>query len=478
MTAAASQFPPIPVPSSTNGAGAQSPQTSIPAVPMRGPDDPFVTPIEAARSYFVGGAGILPSSATAYQQQPLYQARMREDADIEGILRALLVAIAGMSTGISPREEWRNDAEAIEAASRILRVWRTIPRPSEILMGLGQASWYGCAAVNMLYARDPMVGIRVLGANHFHPDTIAFNTDGAIGIRVGAAYQQHGGKPVAGINSMVKMLEPWERNAMILHRVFVRAGEFDDPYAAERQFRGVGAREPSFWLWMLKQEALRSCANFLEIYSSGGIIAAHYPDGNAQAKTAMEAILKTIRRAGGLTIPRMPGGDEAQTYKIEVLPLSGSVGTLYQDLIDWIGRKLKECVLGQSLSSEASGGGGLGQGTAMMHANTLRNCLLYHATALGESLTSDFVRPVGSMLEIPPHVLDRIEQTLSVPRVIEDSFVSAVCSLVDKGALIPEREVLDRIGLREPLKGERVLQPTNADPIEEALRGAGAEGAD
>jgi len=90
------------MPNAVPGAGlppARRPRKPLPAPTSRGPTGPLALPVEVQRSYFRTASLMLRNSSLAYRLDVNYQAMMRMDADIEGVLRSLLVTLAGRDRG-------------------------------------------------------------------------------------------------------------------------------------------------------------------------------------------------------------------------------------------------------------------------------------------------------------------------------------------------------------------------------------------
>jgi phage gp29-like protein len=131
------------------------------------------------------------------------------------------------------------------------------------------------------------------------------------------------------------------------------------------------------------------------------------------------------------------------------------------ELVNWFSGKIKEAILGQSLSSEAQGTG-LGSGVANLHADTLSRIIRYHADALADSMTNDFVRVVAAMLGASEEAISTLRFEFAPERPDPKERLEAIEKFVQLGGTVSEREVRDLLGLSEPAEGDKVLSGASA----------------
>jgi phage gp29-like protein len=117
-------------------------------------------------------------------------------------------------------------------------------------------------------------------------------------------------------------------------------------------------------------------------------------------------------------------------------------------MVNWLSGKLKEAILGQSLTSEA-GSTGLGSGVANLHADTLSRVIRYHADALGESITTDLVRVLAGMLGATDEEARSLRFVFAPERPDKKERLEAIERFVTMGGRVAEREVRDLLGESE-----------------------------
>jgi hypothetical protein len=438
----------------TTGAGTppkRRPRAPLPAPIERGPTAPLALPVEVQRTYFRTASLMLRNSSMAYRLDPTYQAMMRYDADVEGVLRALLVTLGGVEWAVVSDDE--NNPRVVEFANRITDIVNAIPRRSDMFRALHEAVWYGVSAVNVVYERDALLGIRVKEWVPFAADTLAFDQRGNLAMRVGSAYINEASVTDLGFDSLVHLFNENERRSVILHRVFTTAPNFIDPNTSDQVYRGVGARDVCWYLWLLKQEILQNAAAYAERYALG-IRVGYYPSGNDAAKSEMQTVLQNLVNDNSVVLPRI--GPNESMYDIDIKDANSGKSAIFMEMIDWCGEKIKESILGQSLSSEANTTG-MGSKVAELHQDTLSRIIRYHADCLSESVTTDFVRVIAVMLGATEEEARQIQFTFAPERPNTKERMEAVQTFVNLGGRVSEQEVRDLLGLAQPADGEAVL---------------------
>jgi phage gp29-like protein len=403
------------------------------------------------RTFFRTASLMLRNSSLAYRLDPNYSAMMRADADIEGVLRSLLVTLAGLEWAVVPTDD--ENPRLVKLAQRVSAIIDAIPRRSDLFRALHEAVWYGCSAANLVYDRDPILGVRIKEWFPFASDSLAFDQYGNLAMRVGSAYINEPSVTDLGFDSLVHLFDENERRAIVLHRVFTTAPNFIDPNTSEAVYRGVGARDVCWYIWLLKQEVLQNAAAYIERYALG-IRVGYYPAGNDAAKSEMLTILQNLVNDNSVVLPRI--GPNESMYDIDIKDANAGRAQIFMELVNWLSSKLKEAILGQSLSSEA-GGTGMGSGVADLHADTLSRVIRYHADALAESVNSDLVRVIATMLGASEEEARGIRFEFAPERPNAKERMEAIQAFVQLGGRVSEREVRDLLGLSEPEDGEAIL---------------------
>lgn len=443
----------------------QRPRKPLPAPVERGITLPLATPVEVQRSFFTTADKLLRNSSLAYRLNPQYQMMMRADADIEGVLRSLQVTLASLEWAVMADDD--ENPRLVALAERIGKIYAAIPRRSDFVRAMHEAVWYGNSAANVVYGRHANFGVCVKEWYPFHPDTLAYDQRGNLAMRVGADYSAHGpSEQNIGFDSRVHIFTEDERKAIVLHRVFVAAPDFNDPNSSESIYRGVGARDVCWFMWLAKQEILQDAITYAERYAMG-IRVGYYPLGQDAGRAMMENVLANLTNDNSVLLPQ--SGTE-KVYDIDIKEPNAGRATVFLDLVNWFSSKIKEAILGQSLSSEA-GSTGLGSGVASLHADTLSRIIRYHADALADSLTNDFVRVVARMLGATEEESTALRFQFAPERPDPKERLEAIEKFVTMGGRVSEREVRDLLGLSQPQEDEPILGSSQAgsNPLDAIL---------
>lgn len=438
----------------------QRPIQPAPPPAERGPQSPVVVSIEGQRSYITNAANMLQQSSLAYLLDPGYQAMMLRDPDVAASLQALVLEISGTASSIEPDDD--EDPVLVEAAQRVSEIYYNIPRLIDMERNLALASWYGCAAVNTVWDRDPETVVRVREWVPIHPDAVAFDISGNLAMRVGARYTQQLSTVNMGINSWVHIFTPEERASIILHRVFVEAPSFDDPRTADQVYRGTGNRDRCWFYWYLKQELLQQIAIWSKRYAAG-IRIGRYTSGNDQEKQDVMNALSNLINDNQVVMPRHPNVTP-DAVDIEVKEAVASRATILMDAVTWLSSKIKEVQQGQSLTSEAHASG-MNSGNASAHRDTKSLFIRYHCDTLAESITRDFVQTGVRLLGYGPEVARRIRMKKATERPDPKERAQAAALLVQMGCTLDMDEVRESAGFSKPREGAEVLRRLDGDPL-------------
>ena len=453
------------------------PRKPLPAPVERGPTTPLGSAIELQRSFFTTADKLLRNSSLAYRLNPQYQQMMRADADIEGVLRSLQVTLASLEWSIVSSDP--TNAKSVELAEKISKIFAAMPRRSDFVRSMHEAVWYGSAATNLVYAKDKRLGVKITEWYPFHPDTLAYDQRGNLAMRVGAAYSSSGASEQnIGFDSRVHIFDEKERRAIVLHRVFISPPDFNDPNSTESIYRGIGSRDVCWFMWLAKQEILQDAITYAERYAMG-IRVGYYPLGQDAGRTMMENVLANLTNDNSVLLP-MSGTEKI--YDIDIKEPNAGRAQVFMELVNWFSGKIKESIIGQSLSSEA-GGTGMGSGVASLHAATLSRIIRYHADALADSMSFEFVRVVAAMLGATPEDADCLEFQFAPERPDPKERLEAIEKFVTMGGRVSQAEVRDLLGLSEPTEDEPILGVSasapsdngNGSKLDDPAYGNGAE---
>lgn len=244
-----------------------------------------------------------------------------------------------------------------------------------------------------------------------------------------------------------------------------------DFFHVERQdaIHGMGDRSWLYFSWWTVNEYFASVIDAIERYGLGFIVIT-YQAGNKAAFDEAQKIAKTYSRRALLTVPRYEG-DKSTGDAVQVVETPTAGMQILMELGRmWLERQ-ERYVIGQTLSSDHRGSGGLGgSGAAEFQATTKHDRVVRHAQDLAESLTgSESVPGLVSMVWRYTYPW-AVQAGLPMPRWVVDEEepdlgkIEAATAIVSMGGQVKEEEVLGSAGLTPPGPGDRVLGGMMAQP--------------
>lgn len=391
---------------------------------------------------------------------------MLSDPMIAAPLFARQTMVALLNTSVESEDD--KDPKLKAVADDLNRCVNRIKRFVEYKRWLLEAIWYGRVGVQHQFALwtdrhgqtrrvvkdwEPVSGDKIVF--RFNDGTEKFKP-GQVGVRVRSGMKDDA---LAGAydlemtgQGMAYFLKDWERSKFAIHRHMIRDGEYEDPRTAG-SIHGVGIRSFLYWVWYQKQETMAQMVELIDRTGSGFTIY-YYPSGNDRAKADID---KVAEAQGHTNIIKMPSDPEnPDAYRIEQIPPNTAGLDALSDLIDnHFGDQILRSILGQTLSMK-SAATGLGSGVADLHEQGLLNVAAYDAVNLEETLTTELLIPLVR-LNYPQYTNVDFKLRISTSSSASDKEMQEIMQAWQMGAELRETDVLDRIGLSTPKKGERVL---------------------
>lgn len=443
--------------------------------------------------YTVGGRRGIVSQSYLNMDEALRDSRtnaekMRADCGIMECIEARQRATALLNWHVEP-EDAKSPAE-VQLCKELTDILQATPRFTEYRRVLLEAIWYGRYAVAVKYKPDLVRGQYRTVAKHLSPrhgDKLVFRYDDGtytahpeqVGIRVNSAWHgsRHYRDPRTG--ALVKQIQPteqglvywlnaWQRQTLIVHKHQIEDGPYHDPMMAGR-INGVGIRDRIYWTWYAMVECLQRVVEYLD-RAAFGIEVWPYQAGNPVSKRDTEEAAHAAMGGGRTVIlAPLPADENPERYMPQLLePGLGGVATTIDVIKTYFGHKIKRYILGQTLSSEADATG-MGSGVADAHMATFADIVDYDARNLGETLTTDLLRPLqlanfpSSWKCKPKFKIDT--ESSDVQRKME-GFRQAF----DMGLRIKASEVYETVGASMPDSGDEILS------LAQAMAGTGAPG--
>lgn len=411
---------------------------------------------------------------------------MRNDCGLMESLEARQRATALLDWQLVPEDD--KSQEQKDLCTELERILRRVSRFTEYRLNLLHALWYGRYAVQHRWRWRNVNGQQrvypakegdSLGWKPINGDKLVFryNAGGVmsetrqsdqVGVRVSARFRENEYiaqrwriENVANAmeptdQGMAYFLAPWERPLLAIHRHTIEDGDY---FASESagSIHGVGIRSRIYWDWFQKQEALAFLMEYLE-RSAGGIEVWHYPSGNPEAKKAVEdAATKRVSHGRNIIFNPKPPGDDAALFGVDIIePGMAGIESLKDLLVNYFGHRIKRYICGQVLTSEAEATG-LGSGVADLHLDTFLQIVKYDSSNLQETITDDLVRPM-QLWNFPQSAATHVRFEIITEDEDVDRKLKGYQSAWDMGAGIPEKAVLDMIGVPKATADDVILR--------------------
>ncbi|EEH1521404.1 DUF935 domain-containing protein [Salmonella enterica subsp. enterica] len=205
------------------------------------------------------------------------------------------------------------------------------------------------------------------------------------------------------------------------------------------------------WPFIFKNYSLRDLAEFLEIYGLP-IRLGKYPEGaTADEKATLLRAVMAIGHAAGGIIPR--GMD------IDFQSAANGQADPFEYMIEWGEKAISKAVLGGTLTSQADGAAST-NALGNVHENSRIELRDSDLQQVADTLARDLVFPLWALnaksyrspLRAPTFEFD----TTSPEDLTQ--FSLAMPRLVRVGVQIPESWIHQKLGIPEPVDGERVLE--------------------
>ena len=454
---------------------AQDPSSGIPGSPPNFGRDmvPHIYTVQGR----VGTISRVYRPADEAIRNSLEDARyMRNECGIMECLEARQRGTALLKWHLEPEDA--KDPAQEQLCEDLTHIIDRIPHFLEYRRNLLEALWYGKYAIAHIWGME-MVGGRyrktIKRWSPRHGDKLVFRYDDGtwaydpsqIGIRIGAGYQTEDKGPdfLGGQRRKIEptdqglayFLDAWEREKlMAVHQHIIEDGAYEYPLQAGA-VTGVGIRSRIYWTWYQMQECLAFLLDYIE-RSALGVEIWRFPAGNPKAEEKTRTAAE--ERIGGgrsIILVPVPQGEDSHLYDVQHIEPGMAGANAVRELIEgYFAHKIKRYILGQILTSEAEATG-LGSGVADAHLGTYADIIRYDAVKLGETLTTDLVRPLKA--ENFPRYRDcHIRFVIDTEEADSDEKLGAYEKAWNMGLEVKAEDVRQLIGSSRPSPDDETLQ--------------------
>lgn len=215
-----------------------------------------------------------------------------------------------------------------------------------------------------------------------------------------------------------------------------------------------GLARAAAWAYLFKNYGLKDWITYIEVHGQPLRVGKYH---SGATETDKEVLLRAVANIGSDAAAIIPSNMMIEF--VEAAKSGGGTGTdIYEKLANWLDKQVSKAVLGQTLTTEVSGGS---LAAARVHDDVRRDIMRADARQLASALNRDIVRPLIDLNRGPQKRYPRI--SIGLPVAIDTrQFAEALGHLVDRGLKVEQSVVRDRMGLPDPDEDGEVLRPMGA----------------
>lgn len=212
-----------------------------------------------------------------------------------------------------------------------------------------------------------------------------------------------------------------------------------------------GLARAAAWAYLFKNYDLKDWITYIEVHGQP-LRVGKYHTGATEADK--EVLLRAVANIGSDAAAIIPSNMMIEF--VEAAKTGGGTGTdIYEKLANWLDKQVSKAVLGQTLTTEVTGGS---LAAARVHDDVRRDIMRADARQLASALNRDIVRPLIDLNRGPQKRYPRISIGLPVS-IDSKQFAEALGALIDRGLKVEQSVVRDRMGLPDPDKEGDLLRP-------------------
>lgn len=414
---------------------------------------------------------------------------MRKDEHLQACMRERIRGTTRLRWHLES-DNSKRDAREKMVCDGLTRAVKATPFLLRFQRNLMESLWYGRYGNQVQWAWKPLrmpqlgalgqtsdVPMRTLVVERFEPvngDKLEYTWDGTPMVRINGTYASR--FPDAdtvwdNLGASLVLRGTW-RERFIFHKVFITDGDADFHDATRGgAINGCGIRDALYWNWWLTQESVTAIHDALERYGLGFIVI-YFTAGDAKSEEEAKKVAKQYSRRSVLLVPRLTDGRAAEGIQVVETPTAGI--TALMELMQQYRDRSERFIIGQTLSSDHRGSGGLGgSGAADMQAETKADIIAEDAMEHAESMTGSD-REVGlvSMLKKYnyPWCDFPVRWVYDIPDPEAEKKLEAVKSVFDMGGDFKKDEVLALTGMSPPEATDEILGKTQQMQLETAMQ--------
>lgn len=390
---------------------------------------------------------------------------MRRDAFLRGLMEERILPTINRRWQLEVDNE--RDPNQRNVRDALTSIVQQIPDFDAFKRAQLDGVWFGRAACQWAFARNSEVG-NLWGIDRWDPihgDSVQFTFEGTPAILLnssivgwyaanGATTGQFGDlRPTDRGGTALVLQRPYWRDRFAVHvHMREKADFFEGELAGSVQ--GLGLRGLIYWHYVIRQDALSWMLAYMQAVGQMDLLVFNFPAGNYAAQQQQIANANKIIGKAAIVCPRNPQGNWAAVEQISMN--EAGLRALQQLVADYFDRHIERIIVGQSMSSGADKGDGLGgTGRAEFAKATKDEILIYDTGRLDDTLTRDLIAPLKKYNFPWAKFPVRFKSTM--PDLDKQAKVSAGGMLIQAGVAIKVDEWREAAGFTKPEPGDEVI---------------------
>lgn len=454
----------------------------------------IVPQVQQFTGIFQGGQRFYLNPDEAIRASRTNARAMLRSLAIRGPLQERTLAVAELPWHIEP--ENKRDAYQSHVATELTKIVEAIPDFLKYRRQLLWAMWFGCSACQNLYYwnwEKDYKRLMVKDWQSVHGDVLEWKFDSdAIGVLVGVSF----GGATPGTRHLtteptdvswahvldegpeyetypdgrqVKRLRLHEREAFVVHRHDLDAGDFFEPEAAGAARRGLGIRSVVYWTYFVCQQMLGWLTDLME-RTGQGIWLYKFQRNNDQSYNAMVQLAQSQSSQLIQFIPvDIENGKMVEGVEY-IEPNSAGLHNLMEVIDGYYNAQIRRYITGQDATSRPVPSG-MNSGVAEAHQLTFSHLVKYDAINLQETLTRELVHVIQRWTFPEANFKCKFVISTDKPNPLE--YLRAVREFIAAGGTVDEDEVRSVLGFSRPTADAAVLGGKNHNSISPDLSQTG-----
>ena len=346
------------------------------------------------------------------RQMELYEEMEEKDAHLGSVLQTRKLAVLGLEWEVVPGTAGKDGQRVAEFVRNDIG---RIENLDEALSALMDASGKGFSVVELIWEMDA----------------------GAAFVRELRPHRQGSFTFLGrdGLSRQPRLLTPQEP----VYGEELIPGKFAVHHATGRAVHPVrsGAMRPCAWMYLFKNYTLKDWVIFSERFAQPMRVGKFGPGASDEDRRVLRQAVFNLGTDAAAVI--------SEATVIELLEAEGRKGSaeVYEKLAGYCDRAMSKAVLGQTLTTEQTGGA---YATAKVHESVRRDILEADAVALARTLRASLIRPLvefnfGPGTELPQFRF--MHEPGGDLRELADTYAA----LASIGVSIPESHIRERFGI-------------------------------